>query len=79
MVPDIKAFKMSMLNIVSLPKYIDEFRVILADQYFDVLTLNETRLDKKDSYQDMFIQNYDCIRADRSWSGGGLYLYSRSC
>ena len=36
-----------MLNIVSLPKYIDEFRIILADQYFDVLTLNETGLDKK--------------------------------
>ena len=33
---------MDMLNIVSLPKYIDEIRIILADQYFDVLALNET-------------------------------------
>ena len=37
---------MDMLNIVSLPKYIDEIRIILGDQYFDVLALNETRLDK---------------------------------
>ena len=43
---NIKSFKMDMLNIVSLPKYIDEIRIILGDQYFDVLALNETRLDK---------------------------------
>ena len=49
---------MGMLNIVSLPKHIDEIRIILADQYFDVLALNETRLDKNISNQGMFIQNY---------------------
>ena len=50
-----RAFKMGMLNIVSLPKYIDEIRIILADQYFDVFALNETRLDKNISNQDMSI------------------------
>ena len=55
--------KMGMLNIVRLPKYIDEIRVILADQYFDILALNETRLDDNISNQDMFIHNYDLIRA----------------
>ena len=50
-----RAFKMGMLNIVSLPKYIDEIRIILADQYFDVFALNETRLDKNTSNQDMSI------------------------
>ena len=53
----------------------DEVRIILADQYFDVLALNETRLDKNISNQDMFIQNYDLIRADRSRSAGGVCLY----
>ena len=38
--PDIKGLKMGMLNIVSLPKYIDEIRVLLTDQYFDILALN---------------------------------------
>ena len=69
---------MGMLNIVSLPKYIDEIRIILADQYFDVLALNETRLDKNISNQDMFIQNYDLIRADRSRSGGSVCLYVKN-
>ena len=61
--PNIKGFKMGMLNIVSLPKYMDEIRIILADQYFDVLALNETRLDKNISNQDMFVQNYDLIKS----------------
>jgi hypothetical protein len=55
-----------MLNIVSLPKYIDEIKVLLADQYFDILGLNETRLDDNTSNQDMFIHDYDLIRADAS-------------
>ena len=67
-----------MLNIVSLPKYIDEIRIILADQYFDVLALNEARLDKNISNQDMFVQNYDLIRADRSRSGEGVCLYVKN-
>jgi exonuclease III len=70
--------KMGMLNIVSLPKYIDQIRVLLADQYFDILALNETRLDDNISNQDMFIHNYDLIRADRSRTGGGVCLYVRN-
>ena len=76
--PNIKGFKMGMLNIVSLPKHIDEIRIILSDQYFDVLALNKTRLDKNISNQDVFIQNYDLIRADRSRSGGGVCLYAKN-
>ena len=76
--PDIKGFKIGMLNIVSLPKYIDEIRILLADQYFDVLALNETRLNENISSQDMFIHNYDFIRADCSRSGGGVCLYVKN-
>jgi hypothetical protein len=50
-----KGMKMSMLNIVSLPKYIDEIIVLVAHQYFYILALNETRLDDNISNQDMFI------------------------
>ena len=54
--PDIKGLKMGMLNIVSFPKYTDEIRVLLADQYFDILALiNETGLDDNISNQDMFM------------------------
>jgi hypothetical protein len=38
-IPDIKGFKMGMLNIQSLPKHIDEVRILLADQCIDVLAL----------------------------------------
>ncbi len=52
---------MSMLNIASLPKHIDEIRILLADQCLDILVLNETRLDDNISNQDMHIDNYDLI------------------
>jgi hypothetical protein len=38
----------------------------------------ETRLDNNITNQDMFIQNYDLIRADRSRTGGGVCLYIRN-
>ena len=53
--PNIKGFKMGMLNIVSLSKHIDEIRIILGDQYLDVLALIKTRLDENISNQDLFI------------------------
>ncbi len=67
-----------MLNIASLPKHIEEIRVILAEKCLDILALNETRLDNNITNQDMFIQNYDIIRADRSRTGGGVCLYIRN-
>ncbi len=67
-----------MLNIRSLPKHIDEVRILLANQCIDVLALNETRLDDSISNQDLFIQSYDLIRVDRSREGGGICLYVRN-
>ena len=67
-----------MLNIRSLPKHIDEVRILLANQCIDVLALNETRLDDSISNQDLFIQSYDLIRVDRSRQGGGVCLYVRN-
>ena len=69
---------MGMLNIASLPKHREEIRVILAEKCLDILALNETRLDNNITNQDMFIQNYDLIGADRSRTGGGVCLYIRN-
>ena len=69
---------MGMLNIASLPKHIEEIGLILAEKCLDILALNETRLDNNITNQDMFIQNYDLIRADRSRTGGGVCLYIRN-
>ena len=60
---------MGMLNITSLPKHIDEIRVVLADECLDILALNETRLDNTINNQVMYISNYDLIRVDRSITG----------
>ncbi len=48
---------MSMLNIASLPKHIDEIRILLANQCLDILAFNETILDDNISNQDMHIDN----------------------
>ena len=67
-----------MLNIVSLPKYIDEIRILLAKQDLDIVALNETRLDDMLSDDLMSVHNYDLIRTDRNRQGGGVCLYIRS-
>ena len=69
---------MGMLNITSLPKHIDEIRIILADECLDILALNETRLDDTINNQDRYISNYDLIRVDRSRTGGGVCLYVKT-
>ena len=41
-----RGFKMAFLNIVSLPKHVDELRISdIIFPHFDLLALNETRLD----------------------------------
>ena len=70
---------MVMLNITSLPKHIDEIRIILADECLDILALNGTRLDGTNNNQDMCISNYDLIRVNRSKTGGGVcYVYVKT-
>ena len=48
-----------MLNITSLPKHIDEICVLLATKNFDILALNETRLDHSIPDDLVNILNYD--------------------
>lgn len=69
---------MDMLNITSLPKHIDEIRILLTDKGLDVLAQNETRLDDNISNEDIHIDSYDLIRFDRSRKGGGACIYVRN-
>ena len=66
---------MAFLNVVSLPLHIDEIRLMLSQNYFDILALNETRLDQY--YNDIYVQGYDIVRHDRNRSGSGVYIYVR--
>ena len=44
--PAKRGFKMACLNINSLVKHVDELRVFLAKFSFDILAINETKLDE---------------------------------
>ena len=67
---------MTMLNVVSLPKHLDEICLLLADQSIDVLALNETRLHPDISDGQVHITRYDIIHSDgnRIYTLGVLYL-----
>ena len=66
------------LNIVSLPKYLDEVKLSLSKQLIDLIAFNETRLDPTKTNDQIKINGYDVIRKDRSRTGGGVCIYLRS-
>ncbi len=76
--PKTRGFKISSLNITSLPKHLDELRLNMINQYLDILILNETRLDDTISDSEISIDKYDIVRRDRSRQGGGVAMYIRS-
>ena len=50
----------------------------MQDKPFDILTLNETRLDDSILDSEIKISGYDIIRRDRNRNGGGVAMYIRS-
>ena len=79
--PSIHGFKLAFLNIASLPKHIDELRVLLSDNPLDVISINETRLDDSVSDDEVYIPGYDIICRDREHNsrlGEGVCIYVRS-
>jgi len=76
-----RGFKLASLNIASLPKHIDELRVLLVDNPLDIFSINEMRLDNSVSDDEVYIPGYDIIRRDREHNGrfgGGVCIYVRS-
>ena len=47
----------------------------MRDEPFDILTLNETRLDSSILDCEVQIPGYDIIRSDRNRYGGGVAIY----
>ena len=72
MIHNCRGFKIGSLNITSLYKHIDELTVLMAKQTFDILALNETRLDNTISDSLVHLPGYNVIRCDRNRSGGGV-------
>ena len=69
--------KIAHLNIRSLPKHLDGFKILMADNPFDVVCLSETWLNSTWSDTELHIDGYNIIRRDRddSQRGGGSAIY----
>ena len=73
-----RGFKIAHLNIRSLVKIIDRFRLYLHNQQFDIVSLNETMLDDSIPDNEIYLNGYDLIRKDRNRNGDGVAIYVRS-
>jgi exonuclease III len=73
-----KGSKIACLNVTSLPKYLDEIRLLLFDREFEILALNQTRLDDSIQNGTVDIDGYDIVRLDRNRFGGGVCFYVRN-
>ena len=63
------------LNINSLVKYVDKLRVFLTKFSFDILAINETKLDECIKSSELHIPGYEFICRDRNRHGGGVYRF----
>ena len=62
------SLKIGHFNIRSLPKHLDEFRILIQDNPFDVMGLLETWLNSKWSDSELLIDGYNIIRSDQRGS-----------
>ena len=75
----LKGFKISHLNIRSLVKNIDQFRIYSHNCKFDIICLSETMLDGTIQDYEVNVNGYEVIRKDRNRNGGGVAIYIRNC
>lgn len=76
--PKTRGFKFGMLNINGLLGHIDQLRMLLFDLDFDIMAINETKLDCSYNNDLVKIDGYSLERNDRNKHGGGVALYIRN-
>ena len=59
-----RGFKLASLNIASLPKHIDELRVLLSDNPLDMFSIKETRFNDSVSDYEVYVPGYDITLCD---------------
>ena len=70
-----KGIKIASLNINSLLKHIEEIRVLLTEYTFDILAINESKIDINSiSDNELHIFGYDIIRKDRNMGVVWFYM-----
>ena len=75
-ISNLKGLKIANLNVNSLLKHIDEIRMWLFENPFDILAINESKIDPTIRDSEIYINNYSIVRFDRNRFGGGVALYS---
>ena len=63
------------ININSVPPKMDELKLLLSNDPFDIVAISETHCDSTVTDTDILLDNYCLIRKDRSRHGGGVALY----
>ena len=76
--PKLKGFKIGHLNITSLTKYIEELRIFIHENSFEILCINGTRFDNSIYDTEIEIAGYEMVRKDRNRHGGGVTIYPRN-
>ena len=71
-------FKMAHINVNSVRNKFEPFREVLLENIFDILSIQETKLD--DSFPDaqFNVSMYKCCRNDYKCNEGGLMIYVRN-
>ena len=77
-ISNLKGLKIANLNVNSLLKHIDEIRTFLSDNPFDILAINESKIDSSIRDSEIHINNYSIIRLDRNRFGGGVSIYKKN-
>ena len=77
-IPRTRGFRLAAINITYLPKYIDQLRPYMITKPFDILAINETRLDDTIHDNEMRIHGYVLERNYRNRNGGWVALYIRN-
>ena len=67
---NLKGLKITNLNVNSLLKHIEEIRLLLSDTPFDILAINESKVDSLIPDYEIHVHNYSVVRLDRNRCGG---------
>ena len=73
-----RGFKLTALNITSIPGDIEEMRIYMNLKCTDILAVNETGLDDTISSGEVTVPGYALERNDRNTDAGGVALYIRN-
>ena len=73
--PKVRGFKIASLNIASLPKHIDELRIVMTNNDIDVLAINKFRMDYTIPDDVISLYGYSWVGKHINRSGGGVGFF----